>query len=216
MDADRFDALAKAMVARGGSRRWDLRVLGGGALGGLLRLAGPEAAAASHFCRAPGRKCTKGSQCCSGRCNKRKKKCGPCPRGTVFCAPQEECIPVNSYCCQHAECYRLVDAWGGRGSENGQFDDPYGIAADGAGHVYVTDYRNHRIQKFDGDGTFLTKWGGEGSGDGEFRNPWGVAADRDGNVYVADSNNHRIQTFAADGAFLAQWGGEGGGEGQFR
>ena len=34
--------------------------------------------------------------------------------------------------------------------------------------MYVTDADNHRIQKFNSDGEFITEWGREGSGDGEF------------------------------------------------
>ena len=36
----------------------------------------------------------------------------------------------------------------GRGSEPGQFEAPHGIAVDNAGHVYVVDALNHRIQKY--------------------------------------------------------------------
>ena len=55
---------------------------------------------------------------------------------------------------------------------------------------------NHRIEKFDSNGTFLTKWGSWGSGDGQFKYPYGVAVDSSGNVYVADTGNNRIQKFS--------------------
>jgi len=32
---------------------------------------------------------------------------------------------------------------------------------------------NDRIQKFDGDGTFITAWGSYGTGNGEFNKPAG-------------------------------------------
>ena len=70
------------------------------------------------------------------------------------------------------------------------------MATDGSGNVYVADAGNHRIQKFDASGTFLTAWGSYGSGDGQFAYPSGVATDASGNVYVADTDNHRIQKFA--------------------
>ena len=38
--------------------------------------------------------------------------------------------------------------WGSRGTGPGHFDLPYGIAADGAGSLYVADKYNHRVQKF--------------------------------------------------------------------
>ncbi len=95
------------------------------------------------------------------------------------------------------------------------FNVPIGIAVDGSGNVYVADTYNHRIQVFDGNGTFLRKWGSYGTGNGRFRYPNGIAVDGSGNVYVADSQNHRIQVFDSDGTYLIQWGGPGSGNGQF-
>jgi DNA-binding beta-propeller fold protein YncE len=54
---------------------------------------------------------------------------------------------------------------------------------------------NNRIQKFDGNGTFLSKWGSSGSGDGQFDGPQGVSASATGNVYVADRGNDRVQLY---------------------
>ena len=67
---------------------------------------------------------------------------------------------------------------------------------DGHGNVYVADVYNHRIQKFSGDGRFITKWGSRGSADGQFTDPFGVAVDGQGNVYVAENGNARIQKFS--------------------
>ena len=72
------------------------------------------------------------------------------------------------------------------GMGDGQLNAPAGVAVDSAGNVYVADQYNHRIQKFDGNGNFMTKWGMRGSGDGQFNYPAGVAVDSAGNVYVAD------------------------------
>ena len=43
--------------------------------------------------------------------------------------------------------------------------------------MYVADSYNHRIQKFDSDGNFITKWGSKGTGDGEFNTPHGISVD---------------------------------------
>ncbi len=67
-----------------------------------------------------------------------------------------------------------------------QFMEPSGVAVDSSGKVYVADKRNHRIQKFDSIGTYITQWGSYGSGDGQFWKPDGVAVGSSGNVYVAD------------------------------
>jgi sugar lactone lactonase YvrE len=43
---------------------------------------------------------------------------------------------------------RFLAKWGGRGSRNGQFNNPTGVTTDAAANVYVIDARNGRIQKF--------------------------------------------------------------------
>lgn len=62
--------------------------------------------------------------------------------------------------------------------------------------MYGVDADNHRIQKFDSNGKFITKWGSKGNGDGQFTSPAGIAIDSSGNVYVVDTGNDRIQVFA--------------------
>ncbi len=99
-----------------------------------------------------------------------------------------------------------------------QLNNPYGVAADGGGNIYIADTGNHRIRKIDADGNISTV-AGTGtagySGDGgaaaaaQLNSPYGVAADAAGNVYIADSGNDRIRrvdragqitTFAGGGA----------------
>jgi DNA-binding beta-propeller fold protein YncE len=48
----------------------------------------------------------------------------------------------------HDEYGRVVTLWGERGSLEGQFSKPIGIALDQRVWVYVADTYNHRIQKF--------------------------------------------------------------------
>jgi len=82
------------------------------------------------------------------------------------------------------------------------------------GSVYVADTWNHRIQKFDANGKFLTTWGQEGQGDAlnVFWGPRAVAVDSTGRVFVADTGNKRISVFDANGTGLASIGvsGKGG------
>ncbi len=100
---------------------------------------------------------------------------------------------------------QLLAKWGGglgpghasspQSQEAGQFRNPWGIAVDGNGDVYVTDAGNQRVQKFDREGNFITQWGGFGGGDGQFNFPYGIAVDPRGSVFVVDSGNVRVQQF---------------------
>ena len=89
----------------------------------------------------------------------------------------------------------FITKWGSKGEGDGQFFHPGAVAVDSSDKVYVADELNHRIQKFDSDGTFITKWGSRGAGDGQFDFPTGVVLDSSDNVYVADGSNNRIQKF---------------------
>jgi hypothetical protein len=76
--------------------------------------------------------------------------------------------------------------------------------------VYVADWRNDRVQRFDPDGRYLASYGRPGRGVGELHRPAGVAVDEAGRLYVADWGNHRVQVLGPDGAVLAVLHGESG------
>ena len=100
---------------------------------------------------------------------------------------------------------------------DGQFNYPEAIAIGPDGSIYVAD-DNHRVQKFDGSGSFITKWGSycntdmnndglpDQACDGQFYYPYGIAIGSEGSVYVADTSNHRIQKFDSNGNFITKWG----------
>jgi uncharacterized protein (TIGR03663 family) len=96
--------------------------------------------------------------------------------------------------------------------EPGTFQEPWGLAVDGAGHVYVADTWNHRIQKFDAGGRFLLEWGTGGVRDEGPEKMWGpraVAIGTGGQVYVADTGNRRIAAFDSTGQFLYDFDSQG-------
>jgi uncharacterized protein (TIGR03663 family) len=103
----------------------------------------------------------------------------------------------------------------------GGFYDPWGIAVDGEGYIYVADTWNHRIQKFATDGEFVAAWGQHGvvqevpGAAGQFWGPRDIVAAPDGLIYVADTGNKRVQVFTPDGQYVAQWGGGGAADGRF-
>ncbi len=105
--------------------------------------------------------------------------------------------------------------WGSQGLQiTGLFSFPQDLAVDSAGNVYVSDYGNRRIQKFDNDGNFLHTWGVKGSGNGQFQAPAGIAIGGD-DVYVVDNDLNRVQKFDTVGKYITQWGSKGQGPGQF-
>ncbi|MDE1811556.1 MAG: HYR domain-containing protein, partial [Thaumarchaeota archaeon] len=104
--------------------------------------------------------------------------------------------------------------FGTKGSGDGQFNAPVGVAV-GSGSIYVIDNARNDIQKFDMTGKFVTKWGGQGSGTGQFLLPQGVAVDPSGDVYVVDTGNSRIEKFDSNGTYLLSIGQSGLGDGQF-
>ncbi len=101
---------------------------------------------------------------------------------------------------------RPLFAWGGRGSQPGSFQRPFGIAAGKDGCVYVSDTAAARVQKFDERGRLLAHWGTAGLGAGEFHKPYGVVQDDQLRIIVIDFGNHRAQIFDADGHFIHAFG----------
>ncbi|MBN8693511.1 MAG: T9SS type A sorting domain-containing protein [Bacteroidetes bacterium] len=109
---------------------------------------------------------------------------------------------------------------------NAECVNPFYVAADAAGNVYISDQNNNKVRKVNTSG-IITTFAGTGNatygGDGASANfahikaPGGVAFDASGNVYIADTWNHRVRkvdlsgiitTFAGDGTF--GFSGDGG------
>lgn len=104
------------------------------------------------------------------------------------------------------------------------FEDPYGVTADLAGNVYVSDAGDHTVRKITPAGVVTTlagKAGSFGSSDGSggsggtarFFAPLGITADSGGNLYLSDTGNHTVRKISAAGTVttLAGKAGEGGG-----
>ncbi len=81
------------------------------------------------------------------------------------------------------------------GSGPGEFGEPWGIATDRAGHVFVSDSRLNRVLEFTSEGGYLSQFGQTGSGNGQFRGPHFLTTDARGDLYVADTSNDRVQKF---------------------
>ena len=78
--------------------------------------------------------------------------------------------------------------------------DPWGLAVDGTGNLYIGDSCNYRVRKVDAATGIITTIAGTGtygfSGDGgaaiaaQFRYVYGLEVDAGGNVYIADGENY--------------------------
>lgn len=106
----------------------------------------------------------------------------------------------------HADTWSYAGQWGSLGTGNGQFDNPWGIAINATGDIYVTDYSNNRVQIFSSGGSYIGQWGTYGRGNGQFDGPMGIAIAPNGNVYVADRGNSRIEEFSSIGSYITQFG----------
>ena len=90
------------------------------------------------------------------------------------------------------------------GDENYMFGSNIAFNTDQEGNFYVTDWDNHRIQKYNPEGKYLLTIGREGQGPGEFQSLSVARFDKDKNLYVSDSRNSRISFFDKHGQFLRQ------------
>ncbi len=112
-----------------------------------------------------------------------------------------------------------VTSWGSYGTGNTNFNYPRGIAVyettPGTGFVYVADSDNHKIKKFDLNGTYITNWGGYGTGNGKTSYPQDVEVDSSGNVYASDYDNARVTKFTSTGTYLLKFGSLGSSNSQF-
>lgn len=110
--------------------------------------------------------------------------------------------------------------------------NPFGLALDSAGNVYIGDSSNNRVRVVNTGANAITVAGvtiqpgniatvaGNGtagfSGDGgpatsaQINNPSGVAVDSSGNIYIADLNNFRVRKVSANGIITTVTGNGSG------
>jgi len=140
------------------------------------------------------------------------------PDGTLYVVDTE-----NSRIQHLTNQGEVIQVWGSFAdvtqgdAPGGTFNQPWGIGVAPDGSVYVADTWNHRIQKFNSQGEFVSMWGyfGQAERPEGFWGPRDVAVDSAGQVFVTDTGNKRVVVFDGDGVFITQFGSAGMGAGQF-
>ncbi len=107
-----------------------------------------------------------------------------------------------------------------------QLSQPYGLALDPSGNLYIADYGNQRVRRIGTDGMITTVAGnGQTGSDGDggpaisaqMLSPRNLAIDTAGNIYVSEFQGHTVRRIATDGTIttiagtgVAGFSGDGG------
>lgn len=80
-----------------------------------------------------------------------------------------------------------------------QIHYPVDVNVDNSGNIYVLEYWNNRIKKFDSSGNYITAFGGYGSNCNQWRNARQFDI-KDNVIYISDTSNYRFVTLNLDGS----------------
>jgi phage tail-like protein len=112
------------------------------------------------------------------------------------------------------DTFQLMDIWGQPGAEPGRLNKPWSMAGDAEGNVYVVDYGNRRVQKFDVLGNVISAFWDKVQEAAEQHSlrlgqPSDVAVGtvgEDTEVYILDASAQTVFVFGKDGHYLCAIG----------
>ena len=90
----------------------------------------------------------------------------------------------------------------------GEFNYPRGMCCSPDGSFSVAEWGNHRVQRFEASGRFLTTFGSRGENEDQFRCPFGIchlhhhfapSSSASSLLLVADHGNNRLSIWSGDG-----------------
>ena len=95
-----------------------------------------------------------------------------------------------------------------------RFSQPVGVAVDKDDNIYVSDYGNSSILKFNKEGKLMKVVGRKGTQPGEFSDASLIKVIND-KLYVCDRGNFRVQILNTELEYVNSFGCHGDGDGQF-
>jgi len=101
-----------------------------------------------------------------------------------------------------------LKTFGAWGNKPGEFQFPYGIAADSKGRIFVADLYIGAVSIFDKDGKFLGYFAEKTPGEKLFQMPAGIHI-VDDKIYVSDVRRHQVMLFDINGKLLKTLGKPG-------
>ncbi len=119
---------------------------------------------------------------------------------------------------QYSREQSLLKEIGGTGWNDSQFDQPAGVWARNGIDVFVADFGNHRIQRFDRNLAFISSFSTRerSNPDERFGYPTDVAVSRLGDLFICDSENSRILKITGLSKVERTFGGFDAGKGRLR
>ena len=114
-------------------------------------------------------------------------------QGTIFVIDRDQ----NTISCFRTGTDQGISV-GGYGWSSTTFDQPTGVASDGV-NVYISDYGNHRVQRFDRSFNYISTLSTRDTtvSAARFGYPLGVGLSGQGDLFVLDGENLRVLKFSA-------------------
>lgn len=96
----------------------------------------------------------------------------------------------------------------GFGSGSLQFDSPEGLSARQGNDIFIADYNNNRVQRFDRTLDYITSISTRNNFDDEkgFEYPRDVAVTRQGDILILDGESKRVVKLNPFGEFIGKFG----------
>ena len=106
---------------------------------------------------------------------------------------------VQVFSADDGTCLR---AWGTRGSEPGQLQNPSGIVVSNAGEVFVAEFDTGNVRVFDAAGVFLRSFAVDANSQCK---SGGLALSPNGDLLVCSQGKKAVLVFDASGELLRQF-----------